>query len=268
MLQGWADYLRSAPEELTSVVNLANPFAGGPEAPVEIHVVFDGDDPELAAEATRPDPPARHGDRRRRRADALRGHARGRRDPAARHPVRHPERIRRPGVGVRGRSGSWPRSRRRRGRRSSAVRSVGGAVSRVPDDATAYAHRQAELMFVTITAGPEPVVEAAAPGSGRDLGEARTARQRRLRQLPHLRHRGGCRRDLPGADLSAARGGQASLRPRQPVRPQPQRPASVSFGRQARRRPRTCCGGRRLCACSVPVRGGAMTYEAAASCSP
>jgi hypothetical protein len=44
-----------------------------------------------------------------------------------------------------------------------AVRSVGGAVSRVPDDATAYAHRQAELMFVTTIAGPKPVVEAARP---------------------------------------------------------------------------------------------------------
>ena len=54
VLQGWADYLRSAPEELTSLVNLANPFAGGPEAPVEIHVVVDGDDPERAAEAIDP----------------------------------------------------------------------------------------------------------------------------------------------------------------------------------------------------------------------
>jgi FAD/FMN-containing dehydrogenase len=44
-----------------------------------------------------------------------------------------------------------------------AVRSVGGAVSRVPGDATAYAHRQAELMFVTTSAGPESAVEAARP---------------------------------------------------------------------------------------------------------
>ena len=44
-----------------------------------------------------------------------------------------------------------------------AVRSLGGAVSRVPDDTTAYAHRQAELMFVTTSAGPKPVVEAARP---------------------------------------------------------------------------------------------------------
>ena len=33
VLQGWADYLRSAPDDLTSVVTLANPAAGGPEAP-------------------------------------------------------------------------------------------------------------------------------------------------------------------------------------------------------------------------------------------
>jgi hypothetical protein len=44
-----------------------------------------------------------------------------------------------------------------------AVRSVGGAVSRIPDDTTAYAHRQAELMFVTTTAGPKTVIEAARP---------------------------------------------------------------------------------------------------------
>ena len=36
-------------------------------------------------------------------------------------------------------------------------------MSRVPDDATAYAHRRAELMFVTTVAGPAPVVEAAGP---------------------------------------------------------------------------------------------------------
>jgi hypothetical protein len=44
-----------------------------------------------------------------------------------------------------------------------AVRSVGGAVARVGAEATAYAHRRAELMFVTTTIGPEPAVEAARP---------------------------------------------------------------------------------------------------------
>ena len=77
VLQGWADYLRTAPEELTSIAVFANPFAGGPDAPVEIHVAFDGDDPRARRPGHRPDPPARHGDRRRRRAETLRGHARG-----------------------------------------------------------------------------------------------------------------------------------------------------------------------------------------------
>jgi hypothetical protein len=103
-----------------------------------------------------------------------------------------------------------------------AVRSVGGAVSRVSGDATAYAHCRAELMFVTTSAGPEPIVEAARPCPGSDLGAARTARQRRLRQLPVFRHRGGCRRGLPAGGLQPARGGQAPVRPRRPVRPQPQ----------------------------------------------
>jgi hypothetical protein len=37
---------------------------------------------------------------------------------------------------------------------------LGGAVSRVPGNATAYPHRQAELMFVTTSAGPRPALEA------------------------------------------------------------------------------------------------------------
>jgi FAD/FMN-containing dehydrogenase len=45
-----------------------------------------------------------------------------------------------------------------------AIRSLGGAVSRVPDDATAYAHRQAELMVVTTAAGPKTALDAARPG--------------------------------------------------------------------------------------------------------
>jgi FAD/FMN-containing dehydrogenase len=44
-----------------------------------------------------------------------------------------------------------------------ALRSVGSAVSRVPEDATAYGHRSAELMFVTTFIGPQPAIEAARP---------------------------------------------------------------------------------------------------------
>ena len=54
MLPGWADYLRLAPEALTSVVNLADPAAGGQLAPVEVLVAFDGDDAQAAAAAIDP----------------------------------------------------------------------------------------------------------------------------------------------------------------------------------------------------------------------
>jgi hypothetical protein len=116
-----------------------------------------------------------------------------------------------------------------------AVRSV-GAVSRVPADATAYAHRQAELMVVTTLAGPEPAVEGARPALETIWG----------RLAPHVNGAyanfltSATEEDVaaiyPSTDLSAVRGGQAPVRPRQPVRPQPQRPASVGHGGRAKRR--------------------------------
>ncbi|MET9243188.1 FAD-binding oxidoreductase [Nonomuraea sp. NPDC003709] len=162
VLQGWADYLRTAPEELTSIASFANPFAGGPEAPVEIFVTFDGDDPELVARALHPI---------RRLGTvidddvALKPYADTLVDGATPPP----------GIRLVTRSGfadkeSVPEVLRilaevgaSEGSPFIAVRSVGGAVSRVPADATAYAHRRAELMFVTTTLGPGPVVEAARP---------------------------------------------------------------------------------------------------------
>ena len=162
VLPGWADYMRAAPEELTSIADFANPFAGGPEAPVEVYVVFDGDDPELAAQAI--DPIRRLGTvtdddiALKPYADTLVDGATAppgiqlvtRSAFAGQESVSEVLRI------LTG-AGAAP------GSPFIAVRSVGGAVSRIPDDATAYAHRQAELMFVTTIAGPEPVVEAARP---------------------------------------------------------------------------------------------------------
>jgi FAD/FMN-containing dehydrogenase len=162
VLQGWADYLRTAPAELTSIANFANPFAGGPEAPVEIQVSFDGDDPELAARAI----------------DPIRGLGTVLDDDVALTPYADilvagatPP----PGIRLATRSAFVDKESvpavlqilvevgAAEGSPIISVRSVGGAVSRVPADATAYAHRQAELMFVTTTAGPGPVVEAARP---------------------------------------------------------------------------------------------------------
>jgi FAD/FMN-containing dehydrogenase len=162
VLQGWADYLRTAPEELTSVAEVANPFAGGPEAPVEIYVAFDGDDPELATEAI--DPVRRLGTvtgddvALESYADTL---VDGTIPPPGIQFVPRSAFVNKESV----REVLQILAEARASQQSpfTTVRSVGGAVSRVPDDATAYAHRRAELMFVTALAGPEPAVEAARP---------------------------------------------------------------------------------------------------------
>jgi FAD/FMN-containing dehydrogenase len=162
VLQGWADHLRTAPEELTSNVVVANPFAGGPEAPVEIHAVFDGDDPELASRAIDPI---------RRLGTVLH-------DNVALKPyadVLEEGMIPPPGIQFLAKSAFVEEPSVSEVLRILAdvgtsarppiigLRSVGGAVSRVADGATAYGHRRAELMFVTTYVGPQPVVDAARP---------------------------------------------------------------------------------------------------------
>jgi FAD/FMN-containing dehydrogenase len=163
VLQGWADYVRTAPDELTSIANFANPFAGGPEGPVEIHVAYDGDDAELAEKALAPI---------RRLGTVIA-------DEVALVPAADllvdgltPP----PGIQLATRSGFVDKESvasvlqilaevgTSPGTPIMSVRSVGGAVSRVAADATAYAHRSAELMFVTTTVGPKPALDAAKPG--------------------------------------------------------------------------------------------------------
>jgi FAD/FMN-containing dehydrogenase len=163
VLQGWAEYVRTAPDELTSIANFANPFAGGPEAPVEIHVTYDGDDRELAEKAL--DPIRRLGKvidddvALIPAADLL---IDGLTPPPGIQVVTRSAFVNQGSVSavleILAEVGTSP------GSPVMSVRSVGGAVSRVADDATAYAHRQAELMFVTTTVGPKPALEAAKPG--------------------------------------------------------------------------------------------------------
>ncbi|WP_427885606.1 FAD-binding oxidoreductase [Kribbella sp. GL6] len=163
VLPRWAEYLRTAPAELTSIAAFANPFLGGPEAPLEIQVAYDGDDPELAAQAI----------------DPIRNLGTLLSDSVVLTPyaeVLEEGMVPPPGIQLVTRSAfvdkdSVPEVLRilaaagtSQGAPIIAVRSVGGAVARVADDATAYAHRQAELMFATTTIGPPPVIEATRPG--------------------------------------------------------------------------------------------------------
>jgi FAD/FMN-containing dehydrogenase len=162
VLPRWAEYLRTAPAELTSIAAFANPFLGGPEAPLEIQVAYDGDDAELAAQAI----------------DPIRALGTVIADDVALTPyaeVLVDGLVPPPGIQLVSRSAfvdkdSVPDVLRilaaagtSQGAPIIAVRSVGGAVAQVADDATAYAHRQAELMFVTTTIGPPPVIEATRP---------------------------------------------------------------------------------------------------------
>lgn len=162
VLAGWAGHLRAAPEELTSIALFANPFAGGHRAPVEIHLSFDGDD--LAAAAAI-DPIRALGTvidddvALKPYADTL---VDGLTPPpgirlVTRSAFAEPASVT-DAVRVMAEAGAAP------GSPFFAVRSVGGAVSRVPAGATAYAHRTAELMIQTTIAGPQPVIEAATPG--------------------------------------------------------------------------------------------------------
>lgn len=160
VLRGWADHLRSAPDDLTSIATMTAPRDGAADASLAIDVVFDGDDPELAAAAL---DPLRDLGTVLHDSVALTPYADTLEEGAAPPP----------GISFVIRSAfvdtqsvptvlgivadvagaqSFP---------LISMRSVGGAVARVPDDASAYAHRQAELMLLTLTAVPASVVETA-----------------------------------------------------------------------------------------------------------
>jgi FAD/FMN-containing dehydrogenase len=163
VLRGWADHMRTAPEELTSNVVLANPFLGGPEAPVQVHLAYDGDDAELAGAAI----------------DPIRGLGTVLGDEVRLTPyadVLEEGMVPPPGIQFLCRSAfvdadSAPKAVQILAEAAAAarppviaLRSLGGAVSRLGDDTTAYAHRSAQLMLVTTVIGPRPVIDAARAG--------------------------------------------------------------------------------------------------------
>jgi len=163
VLTGWAEYLRRAPRELTSIANLGNPQTGGADAPVELHICWDGDGREDADRGIEP----------------LRSLG----------TLLHDDVARRPYASVLEEGGSLPEGFRidtRSGfvtaQETAAVLSKlvefaraggaplisiralgGGAVADVPNDLTAFGHRSADLMVTTVAAGPTESVEAGRP---------------------------------------------------------------------------------------------------------
>ena len=114
------------------------------------------------------------------------------------------------------------------------LRVLGGAMARVPADATAFAHRDRRIManVVAMYARPEERPEHAAWVNGL-VSELQSRRPGRLHGLSRRRGRGAGPRRLPGTHVGAARGGEGRVRPGQPVPAQSERPAGLGIGRLA-----------------------------------
>ena len=108
--------------------------------------------------------------------------------------------------------------------RVAQLRVLGGAMARVPADATAFAHRASRIM-VNVAAFYEGEDDRSAKGVGRRVrGRAAPGRRRRIRELPRGRGRGAHPGRLPGRDVGPAGIGQGPVRPGQHLPPQPEHP--------------------------------------------
>ncbi|MFJ9829552.1 FAD-binding oxidoreductase [Streptomyces sp. NPDC101160] len=164
VIKGWARYLRTAPDELTSHIALFPSFGGDP-APVTVLVCFADDDTAAAEQAIAP--LLELGTVESKNIDL----------------VAYPAVLEDPGE----LPGDWQPTVRNRfvhgiddafvdtlleGARSFdtlfvELRSLGGAVGRVPSDATAFGNRDAELMVNTAKLGTRAENLEAAPALAR-----------------------------------------------------------------------------------------------------
>ena len=89
--------------------------------------------------------------------------------------------------------------------RVAQLRVLGGAMARVPAEATAFAHRGSPIMATVVCLLPGPRRQAGAPGlAGGVRGGAAPGRRRRLHRLPGRGRPGARPPGLPGVDLGPA----------------------------------------------------------------
>ena len=160
LLRRWRDAMRLAPEELSSTLALLPQMPGAPRM-ANVLLCFAGAPGTAVTDADAAiEPMLELGTV----TQASITEQQVRRDPGGRaaSPGRPAGRTQHPGADPRGRCDRGDRGpvRRRRVRGVIAVRSLGGAFARVPSDATAFAHRDAEAMVVGMVILPETATDA------------------------------------------------------------------------------------------------------------
>ena len=153
---------------------------------------------------------------------------------------------------------------------AAQLRVLGGAMARVPADATAFAHRDRRILANVVAMYAQPEERAEHAGLGRRPRErAEPGRPGRLRGLPRRRGRGARPRGLPGLDVGAAGGGEGRLRPGESLPAEPERPAGRGVVRllgvvvgaddgdalRRHRPPRVAADAERVPARGIPDRG-------------
>ena len=160
VVAGWAAYLGEAPRELTSMVKLSNPFAGGVDAPVEVTVAAIGNEAAslieplrslgtLQSDSVRPQP---YGDILEEGNEL---------PPGLRLAVRNgfvpPEAVDAAVAEVTAIAASPQPA-------AIVLTSLGGAVADIGAEETAFAHRRAQLMVTTFSGGPAPAFDSILAG--------------------------------------------------------------------------------------------------------
>lgn len=157
VVAGWTAYMRTAPHGISSTVVLANPMAGGIAAPVAVTLVrSDGEDLVDAIGAlTSITAPLSTDAGRRAYAEIL--------HPGAELPSGLSTAVRNGFVSPDAADAAAlaaARAARQPQPGSIILHSLGGAFAAVPADATAFAHRGAELMISTFAVAPEAAIAA------------------------------------------------------------------------------------------------------------